>query len=299
PACEVVYCFSSVAREVFQMLEGTATLRVLDQGIPPLSYEDRLVRDQETVYSEWCRERPRFNGVEEYSERQRQEWALTDVILCPSQFCRRALLEEGAPENKIRLLPFGIVPRFLQPFAAQAKRNGLRVLFAGNSPVRKGLPDLVLALEQLRTRHVHGVFVGETSSLTSYALTRTRRVADVLGNVPRPQMVDLYRSADVFVLPTVSDVFPAVILEAMAAGLPVITTPNCGSGEIIRDGVEGFIVPVRAPDVIAEKLTRLLENPEKRIEMGQAAHERAKEFTIEQYREKLLVLLRQEVMRRF
>lgn len=289
PPCDAVYCFSSVAKEIFEELVGRAVLRVLDQGIPPLAYDDRLVRQQETAYADWAKPRAKAAGVEEYAQRQREEWALADLILCPSRFCQRALLAEGAPEDKIRLLPFGIHPRF---FAGQRLRTPvggqLRVLFAANSPIRKGLPDLVLALEKLASQHIRGTFAGETSSLTPYAVQRAGRVGDLLGNVPRARMTDLYSEADVFVLPTVSDVFPAVVLEAMAAGLPVIITPNCGSADVVRDGIDGFIVPVRAPDAIAEKLELLAANPHLRETMGRAAALQARNYTLDGYRGRLM-----------
>ena len=295
PSCDAVFCFSSVAKEIFKHLDGTGTLRVLDQGIPPLAFEDRLVREQEAVYAAWGKPRPVSVGVEEYAQRQREEWAVSDLILCPSNFCRGAALSEGAPEHKIRLLPFGIHPSFFSGTTNREPRKELRVLFAANTPIRKGLPDLVLALEKLNSAEIRGLFAGEVTSLTPFAISRARRVGEVLGNVPRPKMTHLYQDADVFVLPTVSDTFGAVILEAMAAGLPVITTPNCGSADVVRDGVDGFIVPVRSPEQIAAKLELLARDSDLRLEMGRNAFERAKEYTIAAYRERLTEVLNQAV----
>lgn len=293
PECDAVYCFSSVAKEVFEVARGRGILCVLDQGIPPLAYDDRLLREQEAAYEEWARPRPKAAGVEEYAERQRQEWELTDLILCPSNFCHRAILEEGGPGDKVRLLPFGIHPRFFSgtPAHLVGDASTLRVLFASNTPIRKGLPDLVIALENLTSPKIRAVFAGETSSMTPYGVARASAVGELLGNVPRAEMLKLYKQADVFVLPTVSDVFPAVILEAMAAGVPVITTPNCGASDVVRDGIDGFIVPVRSPEEIAKKLDLLASSPELRAEMSRNAAARAKEYTIEKYRERLLATL--------
>ncbi|MGQ9823363.1 MAG: glycosyltransferase family 4 protein, partial [Thermogutta sp.] len=175
------------------------------------------------------------------------------------------------------MLPFGIHRRFFTA-AHRPPRSAsgpLRVLFAANSPVRKGLPDLVIAIEKLSSGSIRPIFAGEITSLAPYAVQRASRVGVLLGNVPRARMTDLYRDADVFVLPTVSDTFGAVVLEAMAAGLPVIITPNCGSADVVRDGIDGFIVPVRAPDAIAEKLELLAANPDLRWTMGRAAADQA------------------------
>ena len=81
-----------------------------------------------------------------------------------------------------------------------------------------------------------------------------------------------------FVFPTLIEGMPIVVLEAMASGLPVITTPN-GPGDIVRDGVDGFVVPIRDPDAIVEKLEYLRAHPEHRREMGINARQRALEFS--------------------
>jgi glycosyltransferase involved in cell wall biosynthesis len=80
-----------------------------------------------------------------------------------------------------------------------------------------------------------------------------------------------------------------VHLEAMACGVPVITTPNCGS--VIRDGVDGFIVPIRDAAAIADKIERLLGDRELRGRMGRSARERAREFTWQRYGERLISAL--------
>jgi glycosyltransferase involved in cell wall biosynthesis len=298
PACDAIFCFSSVAKEIFESPAANNTLRILDQGIPPLAYDDRLVREQEAAHPEWAKPRPAQAGVEEYTERQREEWVNSDIILCPSKFCWQALATEKAPLEKVRILPFGITSRFFTGHLPRERNRHFTILFAANSPVRKGLPDLVQAIELLNSRDIRVIVAGDMSSLRAEAVSRTGRVAEILGCVTRPKMVELYRQADLFVFPTVSDIFPAVVLEAMAAGIPVITTPNCGSGEVIREGVDGFIVPIRSPEQLAEKIEYLVTHRNICVDMGRNAYERAKEYTVDRYRERLLSLLREELHRR-
>jgi len=287
----VVYCFSSAAKEVFEAVRGSNAIRILDQATPPLDFEEDLVRRVAAKYQDWVKPRVFSRGLEEYTTRQAEEWKLADIIVCPSRFCADSVLASGVEASKIRIVPFGISPSY---FSAQLGRirnspNGtLRVLFVGNDPLRKGMMDLVLALEQIGDPAVRGVFVGSTSSLTRKAVARASRVGVVMGTVPRTEMVKIYQNADVFVLPSISDSFGAVVLEAMAAGLPVITTPNCGASEIVRDGVDGFIVPMAAPDAIAKKIKLLASNETLRIEMGRKAMERASQYTLASYRERLL-----------
>ena len=109
-------------------------------------------------------------------------------------------------------------------------------------------------------------------------------------HVPQHMLADLYRQADVFVFPTLIEGLGLVVLEAMASGLPVITTPN-GPGDVVRDGIDGFVVPIRDSGAITEKLEFLRAHPDRRAEMGRNARERALSFTWKEYRRKVLQFL--------
>jgi glycosyltransferase involved in cell wall biosynthesis len=98
-----------------------------------------------------------------------------------------------------------------------------------------------------------------------------------------------FRRADLFVLPTLAEGMALVHLEAMACGVPVITTPNCGS--VVRDGLEGFIVPIRDPRALADRTQQLLEDRDLRQRMGAAARKRARDYTWARYGERLLSAL--------
>jgi glycosyltransferase involved in cell wall biosynthesis len=99
-------------------------------------------------------------------------------------------------------------------------------------------------------------------------------------------MAEEFRRADVFVLPTISDSFALVHLEALACGVPVITTPNCGS--VVRDGLDGFIVPIRDAKMLAERIEQILTDRSLRKRMSENARARAGQFTWELYGERLI-----------
>lgn len=109
---------------------------------------------------------------------------------------------------------------------------------------------------------------------------------ELRGIVPRSQIVEEFRWADVFLLPSLCEGSATAVYEALAAGLPVITTENTGS--VVRDGVEGFIVPVCDPEAIATAVRALADNPELRRSMSTNALLRAAEHTVESYGERLL-----------
>jgi glycosyltransferase involved in cell wall biosynthesis len=96
------------------------------------------------------------------------------------------------------------------------------------------------------------------------------RDAAVLPPVPRAELPDLYRRAEVVVFPSVNDAFGLVILEAMACGIPVVASDRSGAPDIIDDGVDGFVVPARDSAAIRDRVERL-RDPRLRKTMGEAA----------------------------
>lgn len=97
-------------------------------------------------------------------------------------------------------------------------------------------------------------------------------------------MPEIYQRADVLVLPSLAEGSALVVLEAMSSGLPVVVTPNVGA-DAVRDGVEGFVVPIRSPELIAQRLSTLSEDSELRHSMGKRARSRVAQFSWLKFRE--------------
>ena len=101
---------------------------------------------------------------------------------------------------------------------------------------------------------------------------------EVLGPLPKDELKGYYSRADVTVLASVEDAFGYVMGEALACGCPVIATENTGGPDLLTDGVEGYIVPIRSPEAIAEKLVWIYRNPERAREMRRAALRRVRQM---------------------
>ena len=100
--------------------------------------------------------------------------------------------------------------------------------------------------------------------------------------MPKEELLSYYKAADLFVLPTREDIWGLVINEAMASGLPVISSNRCIAGlELIEEGVNGFIVPVENPKALHEKIEELLSDDELRVRMAKANVEKMQDNTME------------------
>jgi glycosyltransferase involved in cell wall biosynthesis len=245
-------------------------------------------------------ERNRFPGLENQNnweevqagiERDKQKWSLSDLILVPSQFVYESITRLGAVPERIKIVPYGIDSHWFDEVPNPQKG---RVLFVGSVGLRKGNHYLAQAVRLLKERSIpcEARVVGPYKKVDNSIIEHPEfRGPQYIGQVPRSEVRKEFLQADIFVLPTLSDSFALVHLEAMACGVPVITTPNCGS--VVRDGVDGFIVPIRDAETLAERMEQLLTDDRLRNQMSRNAKERAKEFTWDQYCDRLLAALKE------
>ena len=216
------------------------------------------------------------------NERDAKKYELSDLILVPSEFVRRSVLALGGDPERIATVPYGLDERWLD--LGNESVPG-RVLFVRlrKAAQRQPLPGRSQSHPRAAPCRLRGQ--GGRVLLSDAVSHPAFDGPTYVGQVPRSRILDEFSRADVFVLPTLCDSFALAHLEAMACGVPVITTPNCGS--VVRDGVDGFIVPIRDVAAVADKVELLLTDRALRARMGRSARERAQEFTWARYGERL------------
>lgn len=159
------------------------------------------------------------------------------------------------------------------------------ILYVGQLIERKGLKDLLSAFACLQTKGIDAklLIVGygpQEEELKSFCTQKRLKGVSFLGGKNKEELLVYYAIADVFVLPSLSEVWGLVINEAMACGLPVITTRNVGaSADLVKDGINGFVVPSQDEQALFEVLREILKNNSLREKMGVASLEIIKKFT--------------------
>jgi UDP-glucose:(heptosyl)LPS alpha-1,3-glucosyltransferase len=212
-------------------------------------------------------------------------------ILAISEFVRRNILENyNVHEGDIEVIHNGVDLRKFHPDNKALYRASIRerhsiagdepvALFVGSGFERKGVRFLLEALN-LMEKPLTALIVGKGHELPFNDMHRNKRVV-FCG--PRKDIRAYYAAADMFVFPTIYEPFGNVHLEAMASGLPVITTSLSGASEIIEDGKDGFVVPAPEDKVkIARAITTLLDKS-RRDEMSANARKKAGEFTFRRH----------------
>lgn len=212
-----------------------------------------------------------------------------DHILAASEFVVRSLLEAGINLRQISLVPFGVDTERFRP--GEKRDNVFRAIFLGTVCLRKGVQYLLQAWAELGLKGAELVVVGPVTPDARRVVGLYRDREDIVfrGYVPDP--VAALQQGSVFVFPSIEEGSALVTYEAMACGLPVVVTPNCGS--VARDGVDGFVVPIRDVRTLKERLTSLYENEDRRRRMGQAAWERVEGYTWERYGDEVVRVYRQ------
>ncbi len=210
---------------------------------------------------------------------------LCDQILVPSKFCKDSALKMGADSRKISIVPYGIKKDFfnLKPMVQKGK-----ILFVGEIGLRKGAHYLAMASRILKDRGRNYNFVGAGFKTVNTNNALFEGIT-FLGHLTESELIYQYLTSDIFVLPTLVEGMAISHLEAMACGLPIITTPNCGS--VITNFKEGFIVPIRDPQTLSIKIEEIVEDRNLRKAMSKRCKKKAIEYTWKNYSQNLLSAL--------
>jgi starch synthase len=217
-----------------------------------------------------------------WRRRNAVEALLADHVVVPSIYVRDTLLKAGRSDKGIHLLPYPIdTQRFRPSDGRPTEGRGLKLLFAGHVGMRKGVVYILEALRKLGRPDITLKLVGAAPEGTAW-LEAYRGLFEYVPSVPYAEMPALFQAADAFVFPSLHEGSAMVVNEALASGLPSIVTPNAGS--IVRDGIEGFIVPIRNVDAIALRIAELADDPAKRHAMGEAARRRAEAHDFAAYK---------------
>jgi glycosyltransferase involved in cell wall biosynthesis len=277
PMPTIVHGFEGSALLVLRRARERGAKAVLD--VP--SAHEYLISERNRARKQHGLGRQRHPSLRVAEERRQ-----ADLLLAPSEYVAQCLIEHDVAANRIALVPYGVDVERFSPSKRPVNDCRFRVLFVGQVSVSKGIPDLLQAWKRLSIADAELLIAGGIDSDVRKFLHRAPTNVRCLGNLPFPTVHALYQSSDVFVLPSLAEGSALVTYEAMAVGLPVIVTRNTGS--IARDGIDGYVIPIRDPDAIAESLDHLYHHPNLRVQMGAAGRQRIIEkYTWKHYRRRL------------
>lgn len=262
----------------------------LDRTIAHPAALARLMQDFGRRYPAWVG--PLEKRPAEVIAAEQSEHELAHRIVVGGSFARDTLVAEGIDPAKIRVNPYGVDwNQFTTPLdpIASADRP-LRFLYVGSVTARKGVPVLLDAWQALAPHDAELWLVGSVGPRES-ALIPSLPGLRLLGQVPHAEMARLYAQCDVFVLPSLFEGFGLVILEALAAGLPVISTPHTGAVDAVTSAALGQLVEAGSVEALLAAMRRYLDAPPSRAAVRSATAVLHSAFSWEAYGDRWAALL--------
>ncbi|NVM05027.1 MAG: glycosyltransferase family 4 protein [Candidatus Helarchaeota archaeon] len=217
----------------------------------------------------------------------KKEYETTDFITVPSKFAYNSFLEYGFDEKKLWLIPFGVDTEIFKP--SEKSNNIFRILFVGQISLRKGVQHLLKAFSEMNLKNAELILRGSIKPDIRDILDYYKKKIDfrIIKFAKQNELVKLFNSSSVFVLPSIEEGSALVTYEAMACGLPLIVTEN--SGAVAINGKHGFTIPIRDSSAIKEKIEYFYHNEKDRRKMGNNARKYVQQyFTWDKYAENLI-----------
>jgi len=281
-ALAAVYCYEDAALEVFREAKkrGVATIYDLPTGY--WRAKEKLFSEEKDLQPEWSKLLPALLDSEEKLRRKDEELSLADLVITASTFTDTTLQLYPGRLPPFRRVGYG-APECTEMRSGKPTSSKLRCVFVGSLSQQKGLSYMFEALKITQVP-VEMTVVGRSSRRDFQPLNRALAGVNYHTSLPHQDVLQLMQCNDVLLFPSLFDGFGLVMLEAMSQGCVVIATPNSAAPDIIDDGKDGFVVPIRNPRAIAEKL-ELLHRDRARLEMMRdAALRKARTLTWASYR---------------
>ncbi|WP_285538121.1 glycosyltransferase family 4 protein [Brucella sp. NBRC 12950] len=281
-----LYAFSGEALELLTVARNQGLWTAVEQMIAPRPVVDRLAAEESLLHPGWQSPENDDSSSSEFAARERAEWRIADAVICPSQFVADHVIQAGCEPHKVVVVPYGVDDRFKIP-PRQREPGPLRVLTVGAVGLRKGSPYVGAVAQSLAGKMVFRM-VGPID-VRPQARETLEQCVELTGPIPRSEMRAQFEWADVFFLPSLCEGSATVCYEALASGIPVICTENTGS--VVRHGIDGYIVPIRDVHETILRLQQISDSPAMLAALSIKARERARDFTVERYGERLLVAI--------
>lgn len=284
PEIEGLYGYEDGSYYSFSAARNAGLYCIYELPIAYWQTARRLLTEEAERWPEWKNTmRGGISDSKEKLDRKTAELQMANVVITPSKFVADSL-PRWADAKKVVISPFGTPANAQRRNKPEKKdmNHPLRILFAGSMGQRKGLADLFEAMKLLNTSEAELIVLGSPMEPLSFY----KKIFPALRyEPPRPneEVLTLMENCDVLCLPSIVEGRALVIQEAMSRGLPVIITENTGGEDLVKEGETGFLVPIRSPEAIAEKISWFLEHRPVLEDMRDAAMVHAMRYTWENY----------------
>jgi len=268
--CEVLHGWAGLSLQSGIKTKKLGGKYILERSCPHILFQEKLIKEESEKNQVLYHPKPQW-----WIERSLKEYEIADFIVTPSDYTRRTLLEKGLPASKVKKIPLdykplskaGKNPVTSKDFISAKHFFGAKDFVVGTvmgNPLRKGLIYLLEAWDHLKLPSAKLLIKMDPSLLTSFPLIKERvqKNPSISVHGYYPNLSDFYQQCDLFILPSIDDGFGLVITEAIAHGLPTITTSHVGASENFTGQEFVKVVPPRNSEAIAQGVEHFYKNRE-------------------------------------
>ncbi|WP_140456658.1 MULTISPECIES: glycosyltransferase family 4 protein [Priestia] len=276
--------FSSNSLHSIRKAKKNGIITILERGSSHISYQNEL------LIQEYEKLGIKHNPIpRKIISKELKEYDEADYISIPSSFVEKSFLDQGIDPRKLIKVPYGVD---IENFIPMKKDDDVfRVVFCGALSVRKGVHYLLQAFSELNLPNSELILIGERQKEMEPFLQKYQRDnIKCKGTFPEKELYKHYSEGSVFCLPSIEDGFGMVLGQALACGLPIICTENTGGPDLIENGKEGFIIPIRDVEKLKEKILILYKNPDLLKSMSEGAIRKAQKATWNEYGDRMINL---------
>lgn len=287
---DVFWGFQGSCHQSLKAAKDSGKLAVCELATAHVVQARKILSEEARIQPEWADSIDNLYFPPAYEKRLEEEPHRADRIISASDFTTQTLIDSGIPEHKIQKLSLGFESAHI-PYSEDPRgfaSRPLRLLYAGTITQRKGVSYLLEAAQNWAGKgdvelHMIGGIQG-----SGEAFARQRQLCHYHPPVSQAQLFQMYTEYDALVLPTIFEGFGLVVVEAMAAGLPVIATRHSMAPDVVEDGKNGWIIPIRDANAIRKCVEELrgLDDDAYR-QMRQQARQAALRFSWDAYAENL------------
>ncbi|MGM9424853.1 glycosyltransferase family 4 protein [Hydrogenophaga sp. MI9] len=268
PDCDIFCGLSSSALSAGILAKSRGAKYICDRGSTHIRTQDQILREEHEIWGiPYKGIDPRIIDLEE------REYDASDLITVPSNFNVDSFVRQGISRQKIKKIPYGVdLNRFEK--TSSPSSDSFEVLFVGSVCLRKGIPYLLKAFKEVIHANKHLTLAGTYDQQYILWLKRNGLLNEdttLLGPVPQERLKQIMSRSHVMVLPSIEEGLAMVQGQALACGCPVIATHNTGASDLFVDGQAGYIVPIRDVETLTDKIQKIADDPELRMQLSKSA----------------------------
>ena len=269
---DILIGWSSYSYNAFIKAKNKKCVKILERGSTHIEFQNEILNEEYKFQSIKPKQISKY-----IIDKEKKEYDLADYIMVPTDFVKQTFIDKGFQNKKIIKNPYGVnLEEFKNSRSRIKNLDKFRIIYVGAVSVRKGILYLLQAFNDLEFSDIELLIVGNIEHDLIKRLNEYYSNKKIIfkKSVKQSDLKNFYNISDVFVTCSIEEGLSMVQLQAMSCGIPVISNVNAGGQEIITDGVDGFIIPIRDKISLKEKIIYLYNNQNVCLQMGKNAREK-------------------------